>query len=100
MLSLTNGLLKKTKDNKLHIGSLEDYQKLTLDEKMLMPLAQFNSELFIRSGIEFYACMREIRGTTNSMLEKCQNFGKVNLIPQNLTQLGKDFKNVSLVSFD
>ena len=65
-----------------------------------MPLVQFSSELFIRSGTEFYTCMREIRGTTNSMLEKCQNFGKVNFILQNLAQLRKNFKNVSLVSFD
>ena len=99
MLSLTNGLLKKTTD-KLVIDSLEDYQKLTLDENILMSLVHFKGGLFISSGIEFYTYIRELRGTTNSMLEKCQNLGRVNLTLKNLAQLRKDFKNFSLVSFD
>ena len=55
-----------------------------------MPLAQFNNGLFICSGIEFYTCIKELRGTTNSMLEKCQNIGRVGLKSQQLTQLRKD----------
>ena len=34
------------------------------------------------------------------MLEKCKNLGRVDLISQHLTQLRKDFKIFSLVSFD
>ena len=44
-----------------------------------MPLVQFNKGLFIRSSIEFYICIKELRGTANSMLEKCQNIGRVDL---------------------
>ena len=62
-----------------------------------MSLVQFNN---INSAIGFYTCIRELRGTTNSMLEKYQNLGRVNLTPQNLAQLRKDFKNFSLVLFD
>ena len=47
----------KTDNNKLVIGNLADYQKLNLDEKMLMTLVQFNNRLFICSGIEFYNCI-------------------------------------------
>ena len=47
----------KTDNNKLVIGNLADYQKLNLDEKMLMTLVQFNKRLFICSGIEFYNCI-------------------------------------------
>ena len=47
----------KTDNNKLVIGNLADYQKLNLDEKMLMTLVQFNNTLFICSGIEFYNCI-------------------------------------------
>ena len=81
----------KTDNNKLVIGNLVNYQKLNLDEKILMPLVQFNNRLFICSGIEFYNCIKELGGTTNSMLEKCQNIGRVDLASQQLTQLRKDF---------
>ena len=81
----------KTDNNKLVIGNLVNYQKLNLDEKILMPLVQFNNRLFICSGIEFYTCIKELGGTTNSMLEKCQNIGRVDLASQQLTQLRKDF---------
>ena len=47
----------KTDNSKLVTGYLADYQKLNLDEKMLMTLVQFNNRLFIRSGIEFYTCI-------------------------------------------
>ena len=87
-------------DNKLVIGNLFDYQKLNLDEKILLLLVQFNNRLFICSGIEFYTCINELRGLTNSMFKKCQNMGRVDLMSQQLTQLRKDFKNFSLVSFD
>ena len=65
-----------------------------------MPLVQFNNRLFIHNSIEFYTCIKELRGTTNSMLEKCQNIGRVDLTLQQLTQLRKDFKNFNLVLFD
>ena len=65
-----------------------------------MSLVQFNNGFFICSGIEFYTCVKELRGTTYSMLEKCKNLGRVDLISQHLTQLRKDFKIFSLVSFD
>ena len=90
----------KTDNNKLVIGNLFDYQKLNLDERILIPFVQFNNGLFICSGIEFYTCIKELRETTNSMLEKCQNIGRVDLTLQQLTQLRKDFKNFSLVLFD
>ena len=90
----------KTDNNKLVIGNLADYKKLNLDEKGLMPLVQFNNRLFICSDIEFYTCIKDLRGMTNSMLEKCQNIRRVELMSQQLTQLRKDFKNLSLVSFD
>ena len=90
----------KTDNNKLVIGNLFDYQKLNLDEKILLLLVQFNNRLFICSGIEFYTCINELRGLTNSMFKKCQNMGRVDLMSQQLTQLRKDFKNFSLVSFD
>ena len=50
--------------------------------------------------IEFYTCIKELRETTYSMLEKCQNIGRVDLTWQQLTQLRKDLQNFSLVSFD
>ena len=50
-----NEWTSKTDNNKLVIGNPADYQKLNLDEKMLMTLVQFNNRLFIRSGIEFYS---------------------------------------------
>ena len=84
-------------DNKLVIGNLFDYQKLNLDEKILIPLTQFNNRLFICSGIKFYTCIKELRGTTNSILEKCQNIRMVDLTSQQLTQPRKDLKNFSLV---
>ena len=90
----------KTDNNKLLIGNLFDYQKLNLDEKNLMLLVQFNNRLFIRSSIEFYTCIKELRRTTNGMLEKCQNMEKVDLTSQQLTLLKKDFTHFSLVSFD
>ena len=90
----------KTDNNKPVIGNLADYKKLNLDEKGLMPLVQFNNRLFICSDIEFYTCIKDLRGMTNSMLEKCQNIRRVELMSQQLTQLRKDFKNLSLVSFD
>ena len=65
-----------------------------------MLLVQFHGGLFIRSDIESYSCIRELRGTTNSMSKKWQNLGSVNWTPQNLAQLRKDFNNISLVSFD
>ena len=65
-----------------------------------MPLVQFNNGLFICSGIEFYVYIKELRGTTDSMSEKCQNIGRVDLTSQQLTQLRKDFKKISLVLFD
>ena len=65
-----------------------------------MPLVQFNNGLFIHSGTEFYTCIKELSPMNNSMLEKCQNMGTVDLTSQQLTQLRKDFKNFSLVSFD
>ena len=65
-----------------------------------MPLVQFNNRLFIWSCIQFYTCIKELSGMTNSMLEKCKNIGRVDLTLQQLTQLRKDLKNVSLVSFD
>ena len=34
----------KTDNNKLVIGNLFDYQKLNLDETILMPLVQFNND--------------------------------------------------------
>ena len=86
-------------DNKLVIGNLFDYQKLNLDEKILIPLTQFNNRLFICSGIKFYTCIKELRGTTNSILEKCQNIRMVDLTSQQLTQPRKDLKNFSLVLF-
>ena len=55
-----------------------------------MLLVQFHGGLFIHSNIEFYTCIRELRGTTNSMFKKCQNLGSVNLTPQNLAQLRTD----------
>ena len=75
----------KTDNNKLLSGNLFDYQKLNLDEKNLMPLVKFNNRPFIHSGIEFYTCIKELRRTTNSMLEKCQNMEKVDLTSQQLT---------------
>ena len=51
----------KTHNNKLIIGNLFDYQKLSQNKKVLMPLVQFNNGLFIRSGIEFYTCIKELR---------------------------------------
>ena len=90
----------KTDNNKLVIGNLVNYQKLNLGKKNLMSLVQFNNRLFICSGIEFYTCIKELRETTNSMLEKCQNIGRVDLASQQLTQLRKNFKNFSLVSLD
>ena len=65
-----------------------------------MPLVQFNNGLFICSGIEFYVYIKELRGTTDSMSEKCQNIGRVDLTSQQLTQLRNDFKNFGLVLFD
>ena len=65
-----------------------------------MPLVQFNNGLFICSGIEFYVYIKELRGTTDSMSEKCQNIGRVDLTSQQLTQLRKDLKHFSLVSLD
>ena len=59
-----------------------------------MALVQCNNGLFIRSGIEFYTCIKELRGTTNSMLEKCENIGRVDLTLQQLTQPRKDSKNL------
>ena len=50
--------------------------------------------------IEFYTCIKELRETTYSMLENCQNIGRVDLTWQQLTQLRKDLQNFSLVSFD
>ena len=50
--------------------------------------------------LEFYTCIKELRETTYSMLEKCQNIGRVDLTWQQLTQLRKDLQNFSLVSFD
>ena len=50
-----NEWTSKTDNNKLVIGNPADYQKLNLDEKMLMTLVQFNNRLFICSGIEFYS---------------------------------------------
>ena len=41
-----------------------------------------------------------LRGTPNSMLQKCQNIVRVDLTLQQLTQLRKDFKKSSLVLFD
>ena len=79
---------------------MSDYQKLNLDGKILMPLVQFNNGLFIRSGIDFYTCIKELRGRTNSMLKKCQNMGRVDLTSQQLTQFRNDFKSFSLVLFD
>ena len=90
----------KTGNNKLVIGNLFDYQKLNLDEKILMLLVQFNNGVFIFSSIEFYTCIKKLRGTTNSMLEKCQNIGRVDLTLQQLTQLRKDLKIFSLVSIN
>ena len=55
-----------------------------------MLLVQVPGGLFIHSNIEFYTCIRELRGTTNSMFKKCQNLGSVNLTPQNLAQLRTD----------
>ena len=40
-----------------------------------------------------------LRGTPNSMLQKCQNIVRVDLTSQQLTQL-KDFKKSNLVLFD
>ena len=37
---------------------------------------------------------------TNSILEKCQNMGRLDLTSQQLTKLRKDFKYFSLVLFD
>ena len=82
------------------MGNLFDYQKLNLDENILMSLVQFNNGLFICSGIEFYVYIKELRGTTDSMSEKCQNIGRVDLTSQQLTQLRNDFKNFGLVLFD
>ena len=65
--SLYNEWAAKTDNNELIIGNLFDYQKLNLGEKILMPLVQFSNGLFIRSGIEFYTCIKELRGTINSM---------------------------------
>ena len=65
--SLYNDWAAKTDNNELIIGNLFDYQKLNLGEKILMPLVQFNNGLFIRSGIELYTCIKELRGTTNSI---------------------------------
>ena len=90
----------KTDNNKLVIGNLFDYQNLNLDEKILMPLVQFNNGLYICSGIEFYTYIKELRGSTNSMLEKCQNMGRTDLTSQQLTQLREDFENFTLVLFD
>ena len=47
----------KTDDNELVIGNLADYQKLNLDEKLLMTLVHFNNRLLIRNSIEFYTCI-------------------------------------------
>ena len=65
-----------------------------------MPLVQFNNGLYICSGIEFYTYIKELRGSTNSMLEKCQNMGRTDLTSQQLTQLREDFENFTLVLFD
>ena len=90
----------KTDSNKLVISNLADYKKLNLDEKVLLLLVQLNNRLFICNGIEFYTCIKDLRGMTNSMLAKCQNIRRVELTLQQLTQLRKDIKNLSLVSFD
>ena len=65
-----------------------------------MLLVRINNRLFIWRSLDFYTCLKELRGTTNSVLEKCQNIGKVDLAWQQLTHLRKDFKKFSLVSFD
>ena len=84
----------KLDNNKLVIGNLFDYQKLNLDKKILMSLVQFNNGLFICSGIELYTCVKELRPTTDSMLERCQNIGRADLMTQQLTQLRNDFKSL------
>ena len=69
----------KTNNNKLLIGNLFDYQKLNLDKNILMRLVQLKNGLFICSHIEFYTCIKELKETIYSILEKCQNIGRVDL---------------------
>ena len=84
----------RTDNNKPVLGNLADYEELNLDEKTLTWLVQFNIAFFIRRGREFYTSLKDLRGTTNSMLQKCQNIGRVDLMSQQLIQLRKDLKNL------
>ena len=81
------------------IGNYENYQELSAHRKYLMLFIQTNNRVYIRQCTRYFTCIKELRGTNNTIIVKCKHFRTIK-ISKNLAEPRREFKSFKFKSSD